>query len=324
MPGPADHPLTTGLLAAVSRSFYLSLRILPGPVRAPLSLAYLMARAADTIADVTTRPAPERQALLSSFAAAVNGGDPTACCAATAEFAASVPHAGEKALLLRLPECFHALRQSSPEVLALTREVLARIIHGQSLDLNRFAGPVELAALPDAAALDEYTFLVAGCVGEFWTKICALQLPGFNRGPLPEMIQCGIDFGKGLQMVNILRDQPKDMTDGRCYLPADELRAAGLTDLTWPCSNWTPWHAVRHAWLETARGRLQSGRTYVRGLRHIRLRFASLLPLLIGEATLNLLTAQPQDQPPQPAKITRSQVKRLMLRAVWQAVTGRI
>ena len=39
------------VLKSVSRSFYLTLAVLPADVRAPVSLAYLLARAADTIAD---------------------------------------------------------------------------------------------------------------------------------------------------------------------------------------------------------------------------------------------------------------------------------
>src|SRR5215467_9006870 len=43
--------LTSAVLKSVSRSFYLSLRVLPSAVRPALALAYLLARAADTIAD---------------------------------------------------------------------------------------------------------------------------------------------------------------------------------------------------------------------------------------------------------------------------------
>ena len=43
--------LLRGLLRQVSRSFYLSLAILPRPLREPIGLAYLLARAADTVAD---------------------------------------------------------------------------------------------------------------------------------------------------------------------------------------------------------------------------------------------------------------------------------
>ena len=39
------------LLRDVSRSFYLTLRVLPNAVRPQISVAYLLARASDTIAD---------------------------------------------------------------------------------------------------------------------------------------------------------------------------------------------------------------------------------------------------------------------------------
>ena len=44
------------LLKRVSRAFYLSIRVLPEPVRRPVGLAYLLARAADTIADTAAVP----------------------------------------------------------------------------------------------------------------------------------------------------------------------------------------------------------------------------------------------------------------------------
>ena len=47
----ASEELLAGLLKDVSRSFYLTLRVLPGKVRAPIGLAYLLARTTDTIAD---------------------------------------------------------------------------------------------------------------------------------------------------------------------------------------------------------------------------------------------------------------------------------
>src|ERR1039457_6131075 len=48
------------LLRDVSRSFYLTLRVLPGKVRAPIGLAYLLARTTDTIA-ATELVAPEQR-----------------------------------------------------------------------------------------------------------------------------------------------------------------------------------------------------------------------------------------------------------------------
>jgi farnesyl-diphosphate farnesyltransferase len=317
----SSSPLHSGLLASVSRSFYLSLRVLPRAVRAPLSLGYLLARAADTIADVPACPTAERLALLTALDAAIQRGEDGDVYKAAAEFALHVSHEGERILLQRLAECLAALRASPPDETRLLRSVLERIIRGQSLDLQRFPEGTH-CHLDTAAELDEYTWLVAGCVGEFWTEICLLHLPKCSKESREVMLEHGVRFGKGLQLVNILRDQPRDMAGGRCYLPADELFAAGLPDLNWPAADWKPWHRVRHVWLDLAREYLQSGRIYAASLRSVRLRLAVLLPMYIGEATLDLLAAQPDTAAPQPAKIRRPTVKRLMLRALWRSVRG--
>src|ERR1041385_2659752 len=47
----AQNELLISLLKDVSRSFYLTLRILPKKIRPQIGLAYLLARTTDTIAD---------------------------------------------------------------------------------------------------------------------------------------------------------------------------------------------------------------------------------------------------------------------------------
>src|SRR6266478_1488246 len=105
------------------------------------------------------------------------------------------------------------------------RLVLDTITGGQELDLRRFATAAEtrIVALRTDEELDDYTYRVAGCVGEFWTRLCRAHL--FPTAALDEgaLIQNGIRFGKGLQLVNVLRDLPADLRQGRCYLPEDRL-----------------------------------------------------------------------------------------------------
>src|SRR6185503_18949168 len=61
-------PLLTGaLLKGVSRSFYLSLAVLPREIRPTVGLAYLFARAADTIADTRLLPRAQRLTHLTTF-----------------------------------------------------------------------------------------------------------------------------------------------------------------------------------------------------------------------------------------------------------------
>ena len=352
-PPPDPKSLQGPLLAAVSRSFYLSLRFLPPPVRSALGVSYLLARAADTIADVEASPAAERLDLLQQFrtAVAVSGevppseesslpADPSGPPARhsiqpeggtatflklTNAFASKVDHAGERELLERLDECLAQLEKLTPGPKEKVRTVLGHILDGMTLDLRRFPDATQLRSLTTDAELEEYTWLVAGCVGEFWTAICAAELPGVFTRPEAEMMALGDRFGKGLQLINILRDQAGDAIIGRCYLPAELLQAAGLPgDPFWPATDWRPWHAVRRDLIARARNHLADGWTYAASQRSMRLRFATLMPLLIGGGTLSRIESLPPDGPPAAVKVTRPEVKRYARRALWMALTGRI
>ena len=61
------------ILKSVSRSFYLTIRFLPRPLREPVSLAYLLARATDTMADTAAIPAATRLTTLRDFARVIAG-----------------------------------------------------------------------------------------------------------------------------------------------------------------------------------------------------------------------------------------------------------
>src|SRR5688572_14192596 len=65
----ADHPpgaasLLTSVLRDVSRSFYWTIRVLPSSIRTQIGLAYLLARATDTIADTGMVPVAQRTEVL--------------------------------------------------------------------------------------------------------------------------------------------------------------------------------------------------------------------------------------------------------------------
>jgi len=62
------------LLRQVSRSFYLSLAVLPRSLREPIGLAYLLARAADTVADTRLIAPAERLGHLERLRRAYDGG----------------------------------------------------------------------------------------------------------------------------------------------------------------------------------------------------------------------------------------------------------
>lgn len=328
--GPA---LLGPLLRDVSRSFYLTLRVLPSAIRAQIGLAYLLARATDTIADTAAVPVEQRLNALDQLRERILGIRGPELDLARFGGADAAPGAAsgsatpaERSLLGRIDETLAALAAFSPEDQQLIRAVLNTIISGQTLDLRRFSSVASgsnplrrVIALQTDAELDDYTYRVAGCVGEFWTKVCRARL--FPTAPLDyaSLLTNGVRFGKGLQLVNILRDLPRDLREGRCYLPQEWLATHGLT----PESLLDP--AIVHRfrpfytnYLQVAEAYLADGWAYTNALprTEVRLRLACAWPVLIGMKTLSRLGVGNVLDATQRIKITRRDVRRLMIRSV--------
>ena len=317
----AHDELLSGLLRDTSRSFYLTLRVLPGSIRKPIGTAYLLARTTDTIADTGLVALEQRLAALHRLRQRIQGEGQEA---PPLDFGALARQQASRAegLLLEKCEASLALLHSLPAAdQQLVREVLDTIASGQELDLRRFAGAsaTSLVALRRDEELDDYTYRVAGCVGEFWTRMCRAHL--FPQAPLDDafLLANGVRFGKGLQLVNILRDVAGDLRQGRCYLPAERLASAGLKpeDLLQP-SNEPRLRPLYHELLDRAEAHLHAGWAYTRALprRSTRLRLACAWPILIGRETLNLLRAGNALDPAQRIKVSRRRVRQLMLRSV--------
>ena len=127
---PAPHPTLDmlALLRGVSRSFYISIRLLPAPLRRPIAVAYLLARAADTLADTADLPAGERRAHLETWAAAVDGRVPAPAVAGlSASFAPLQQDRQERDLIVALPQCLAWLDGLSPADREDVRAVLRHI-----------------------------------------------------------------------------------------------------------------------------------------------------------------------------------------------------
>ncbi len=219
------------LLKGVSRSFYLTLRVLPQGMRDPIGLAYLLARAADTIADTSLIPPAQRLELLLSLRAQINGApDPHALARIAGEVAGQQAQTDEKTLLESLGPALAVLSQLSAPDRAAVRGVVTTLTEGMEFDLRTFPDESSgrIVALREWPALDRYTYLVAGCVGEFWTKMTSAHLPGLLTEREDTMSERGIRFGKALQMTNVLRDCGRDLRIGRCYLPQAMLDEYGL------------------------------------------------------------------------------------------------
>jgi len=315
----ASEELLGELLKEVSRSFYLTLRVLPGKVRQPIGLTYLLARTTDTIADTQLVALEQRLEALRRLRARIQGQSET-----PVDFGALARRQGSRAEGVLLEKCeasLALLRRLPPADGQLVREALDTITSGQELDLRRFAGASagSLVALRTDEELDDYTYRVAGCVGEFWTKMCRAHL--FASAPLDDafLLANGVRFGQGLQLVNILRDLAADLRQGRCYLPVERLADLGLKpgDLLQP-ANEPQLRPLYHGYLDRAEADLSAGWAYTNALPRgcVRVRLACAWPILIGRETLRLLRAGNALDPEQRIKVSRREVRRLRWRSV--------
>ena len=317
---------TSRLLERVSRSFYLTLRVLPAAIRQQIGLAYLLARATDTIADTHLVPVERRQAALREMRAAIvnTAAGRTAMPPDFGELAAALQAPagegshGERLLLETAGGLLEALRSFSREDRQLVCEVLHTITFGQEEDLARFGRPAAggIAALDTDVDLDQYAYCVAGCVGEFWTRMCLAHLFPGTRLDNSILISNAVRFGKGLQLVNILRDLPRDLRSGRCYMPRAALAELGLVpkDLLDPAS-FGRFRPLFDAYLLQAREHLSAGWAYTESLpfRQIRVRLACAWPILIGVKTLARLRGRNVLDGAERIKVSRSEIRSLIL-----------
>lgn len=309
------------LLASVSRSFYLSIRLLPRRLRDPVGLAYLLARASDTIADSPTAPEDVRRRHLAAFGKMIRIGRPDGLPELQHDITSQ--HPGETVLLCNLDRCLQWLGVVENKDRGEIVDVLQKIIRGQTLDLERFGGNEPIIALQTAEELDEYTYLVAGCVGEFWTRLCLNHLPNCSALGLAELRRLGAEYGKGLQLVNILRDFPQDLREGRCYLPEGELRAAGTSPMPL-IDQPSKAQAVFDRWRARAGAQLENGFQYIAALRSARMRAACFLPWYLGLRTLRLLGKPDALKQTKKIKVSRTTVRLAFALAIASAFSDRV
>jgi farnesyl-diphosphate farnesyltransferase len=248
------------LLKKLARTFALSLRILPTSIRPALSLAYMLARASDSIADAATAPTFQRLALLRAL---------------PDSFPEKSPDLGltgdERGLVARLPDLLKALEAMTDA--AEIKSAWQVILRGQIFDLERFE-PSSKGEPPKPLApeeLVEYSQLVAGSVGEFWTRLSFRHIPDYATKPLDEMLALAKTFGQGLQMVNILRDRRRDAEVGRIYIPDERF----------------------YPEMQHASELLEAGQEYASAVKSRALRAACKLPLDLARQTLALVAEHP-------------------------------
>ena len=223
------------LLIKTSRTFALSIPLLPEPTRREVTIAYLLFRIADTFEDSASWSRQQRIEALEVFCDLLASPAPEETRRMAAIWAAGMPidHGGYQELMTEVPFVLEAFFRLGPEARELLRSHTVRTARGMGGFVARTDDQGELG-LRDLQDLRDYCYVVAGIVGEMLTELFLL-----DRGQL-EPIATDLRsrsrlFGEALQLVNILKDSSFDATEGRSYLPPtvgrDEVFALARADL---------------------------------------------------------------------------------------------
>ncbi len=312
----SKQELLRDLLKQVSRLFYTTLAVVPADVRDQVSLAYLFARAADTIADTDLIDRHRRLDFLSQLKSQF-AGDQIVWGQVQDIQRAIGPlqqHSAERVLLERLDQCFRLFLDFSPEDRRRVQRLMTTLTQGMEMDLSTFLGQTadDLTALKTVDDLDRYTYYVAGCVGEFWTDLMCGHRKALASWNVREMSAVGVRFGKGLQLTNIVKDVAHDLQKGRCYIPEPMLAEAGLT----PRDLLDQQNLTEH---------LDQGWLYTMAIPRYetRLRLSCMWPILSGGESLKLVMNSPDLlNPAVKVKIPRSTVYRIMVMTTGTAACG--
>ena len=315
------------LLEGTSRSFFLSLKVLPKKIRRHIGLLYILARLADTIADSKVGENKVLLQGLKEYNTRIqdsNKGLPDFTSLA------KIQENGAEAELLSNTMIPVNYLEKSDKITDSDREkirtCLGIIISGQILDLERFndASGEQIISLENEAQLDDYTYKVAGCVGEFWTHMSLDHLFQIDEVKKDILFEKAVKFGKSLQLINILRDLPEDLLMGRCYIPQDTLREYQLTaeDLL-NSKNIDKFKPLFDLYLERAETYLDNAVEWIEMLpkNQYRLRLSCMLPILIGQRTLVLLKEGNILDANNRIKVLRPEIKKIMRKSIWLCIS---
>ena len=225
-PKAADQRRVGELLGKASRTFALTIPMLPEPLRHAMGIAYLLMRNADTIEDAAEESREHRIALLTRFSSLMRSGSEEEAV----RFVASVSNLKTSSeymdVLEATPFLMGQLHLLPPACARIIREHSERVAAHMSFWVGRHddRGRLELDRVRE---LEDYCYGVAGIVGEMITDLISAYDPSLDRRRLLSMHANAVDFGIGLQLTNVLKDAHRDAQAGRRYVPSRFVRFDG-------------------------------------------------------------------------------------------------
>ncbi|MEA3245577.1 MAG: squalene/phytoene synthase family protein [Gemmatimonadota bacterium] len=301
------------ILPAVSRTFALSIRFLPGTLGRAVMTAYLLDRIADTVEDDGATPAARKAELLDAFGAAL-----TDAAAANAFPAAAFAVAGDAAhvdLVRHADRACLLLRSLPPRTNAIVVRWVREMVAGMRKFVLLYPAGIRIQTL---AEYREYCFYVAGTVGCMLTDLWREHSAAIGDREFAGLWDRCQRFGEALQTVNILKDIAWDAEhENAIYIPARALAEHGSGhDTLLSAAHLEGNQAAVAGFIDLAWADLDEALEYLYRVprRAVAIRAFCVLPLLYAYATLrDLASSRAMLRAGGSVKISRAEVRWLMM-----------
>ncbi len=316
------------MLPAVSRTFALSIRLLPGDLGAAVRCAYLLCRIADTVEDQPDLAAEEKAALFETLAACFHSDHAVDDRSVAAFIAAMSSSRGDEAYarLVRNTDLVFVSYGDLPErTRGVVRHWVSEMIVGMRKFVLAYPHGVRIQSIDE---YKEYCYYVAGTVGYLLTDLWYEHSPSIGVAQYTVLREHCRAFAEALQTVNILKDVARDAEhENSIYIPEQLLREHGSAHATILAAELSSQNrAALAALVQLAWQDLDQAKAYFLAIprRAVSIRLFCALPLLFAYATLRDLTRTPGTLVRREVvKISRSEVKSLTLLSMVGVLSNR-
>lgn len=311
------------ILPAVSRTFALGIKVLPGALGQAVLDAYLLCRIADTVEDAPGIDPDVKAALFDDFLAAFDNAEAlTRFTAGVQELPGEIAHL---TLTRNTPLVFAHFGALPPNTRAVVRKWVAEMAVGMRKFVLLYPNGIRIQTV---AEYQEYCYYVAGTVGYMLTDLWHEHSPSIGAERYAVLRERCRAFAEALQTVNILKDVAVDAEqENSVYVPEELLQAHGSTQsrILAPellASNREALtQLIKLAWHD-----LEEALTYLLDIprRAVSIRMFCILPLLLAYATLrDLVESTAMLRPGGSVKISRREVKSLLMTGSVLAMSNR-
>lgn len=214
-PSQSDFQYQAFILPGVSRTFALTIPVLPGRLAEVVANAYLLCRLADTIEDDVGLDNEQKSEFHRRFVSVVEGsGEAESFAMDLAPLLSARVLPEELDLVTNAAKVIRVTHGLS----AKEQEALTRCVRVMCAGMPEFQRNRTLRGLEDLEEMAAYCYVVAGVVGEMLTELFCVHCPQL-RDKREQLMALAVSFGQGLQMTNILKDIWDDRQAATCWLP---------------------------------------------------------------------------------------------------------